>query len=192
MKLPVMPSLPRSIVALAGVGVLVGAAVACDPVAAAATCSVNYQAQPWTESPGVGGFTANLTIANSGAPIDGWTLSFTLPSGQSVTQGWSATWNNGPPVTATNLDWNRTIATGGTAAIGFNGRWTGAYSSPTAFTLNGVPCANGSPPSTTTTTTGSSTTTSSSTTTTSSPTTTTSSSTTTSTTTPPPGSKADN
>jgi cellulose 1,4-beta-cellobiosidase len=189
MMRPESLSVPRSILALLGVGALAVAAVACDPAAAAATCSVTYQAQPWTESPGVGGFTANLTITNSGPAVDGWTLSFTLPSGQSVTQGWSATWSNGPPVTATNLDWNRTIATGGSAAIGFNGRWTGAYSSPTAFTLNGQPCGAGG--GTTTTTTGSSTTTSSSTTTTTTGSTTTSSSTTT-TTTPPTGTKADN
>jgi cellulose 1,4-beta-cellobiosidase len=190
MKRPEIPSDARSILALAGTGVLALVAVACiAPAEAAPTCTVTYQAQPWTESPGVGGFTANLTVANSGAPIDGWTLSFTLPSGQSVTQGWSATWNNGPPVTATNLDWNHTLATGGSASIGFNGRWTGAYSSPTAFTLNGQACGTGGQP--TTSTTGSSTTSSPSS-TTSSSTTTTSSSTTTSTTTPPVGTKADN
>ena len=187
------PSLPW-LVALSTVGALATAAVACEPTGGASpTCSVAYQAQPWTESPGVGGFTANITITNLGSPVTGWTLSFALPAGQSLTQGWSATWSNGPPVTATNLDWNASLASNGTASIGFNGRWTGAYTSPTSFTLNGAPCA--APGGTTTTTTGSSTTsttTGSTTTSTSTSSTTSTSTSTTSTTTPPDGGKADN
>jgi cellulose 1,4-beta-cellobiosidase len=110
---------------------------------AAPGCSVSYQGQPWTESPGVGGFNANITITNTGDPVSGWTLRFTLPSGQTFSSGWSASWAAGPPVAATNLDWNRDLATGGTATIGFQGRWSGAFSSPTSFTLNGTTCTGG-------------------------------------------------
>jgi cellulose 1,4-beta-cellobiosidase len=118
-------------------------ATANNPASAAPGCSVSYQASPWTESPGVGGFTAHITITNTGDPISGWTFAFTLPAGQSFTQGWSATWSGTNALTARNLDWNANLATGGTATIGFNGRWTGAYSSPTAFTLNGTACGGG-------------------------------------------------
>jgi cellulose 1,4-beta-cellobiosidase len=139
-------SSPRRRLALASVAMLTmsGLVGASAPRAEAAPgCSVTYQAQPWTESPGVGGFTANVTITNTGDPISGWTLAFTLPAGQTFGSGWSATWSGGPPVTATNLDWNRDLATGGTASIGFGGRWTGTYTSPTAFTLNGTACNGG-------------------------------------------------
>src|SRR5215471_15383721 len=186
MKLSETLSGRRGLVVLVVAGTLAIGAVACEPTGTGPSCSVTYQAQPWTESPGVGGFTANLTVANLGAPVSGWTLSFALPSGQSVTQGWSATWNNGPPVTATNLSWNADLATNGSTSIGFNGRWTGAYSSPTAFTLNGQPCTTGPVATTTTTAPGS-------TTTTAPPGSTTSTApTTTSTTTPPAGTKAYN
>ncbi len=133
----------RHCLAIAGLA-FAGVAVGSGPAAAAPGCAVTYQASPWTESPGVGGFTANVTITNTGDPISGWTLRFTLPAGQSLTQGWSATWTgNGTAVSATNLDWNANLATGASTSIGFNGRWTGAYSSPTSFTLNNVACGGG-------------------------------------------------
>jgi cellulose 1,4-beta-cellobiosidase len=136
----------RRSVALASAGMLLAAGlVAATPYRAEAApgCAVSYQAQPWTESPGVGGFTANVTITNTGDAINGWTLGFSLPSGQSFGSGWSATWSPGPPVSATNLDWNRSLATGASTTIGFSGRWTGTYTSPTSFTLNGTTCGGG-------------------------------------------------
>ena len=137
----------RRLLALVGVAALAAAGLvvsAPSPADAAPGCSVSYQAQPWTESPGVGGFTANITITNTGDPVSGWTLRFNLPSGQTFTSGWSATWTPGPaPVTATNLDWNANLATGATASIGFNGRWTGSYTNPTSFSLNNTTCTGG-------------------------------------------------
>jgi cellulose 1,4-beta-cellobiosidase len=128
---------------LLAAGVL--AAAPPSPAGAAPGCSVTYQAQPWTESPGVGGFTAHITVTNTGDPLTGWTLAFALPSGQSFTQGWSATWAGTTSLTATNLSWNGNLGTGASATIGFNGRWTGSYSSPTAFTLNGTACGGAGP-----------------------------------------------
>ena len=107
------------------------------------TCKVTYTASPWTESPGNGGFTANITITNTGtAAINGWTLRFTLPGGQSLTlPGWSANFTvSGQAVTATNMAYNGNLAPGGSAGFGSNGRWSGTYSSPTAFTVNNAPC----------------------------------------------------
>jgi cellulase/cellobiase CelA1 len=94
----------------------------------------------------VGGFTANITLTNTGtSTINGWTLKFTLPSNETLTQpGWSATYTvSGQAVTATNLSYNGTLAPGASIGIGFNGRWTGSYSSPVAFTLNGAACTVG-------------------------------------------------
>jgi cellulose 1,4-beta-cellobiosidase len=129
------------------------AVVSTLPAFAAASCNVSYSASPWTESPGVGGYTANLTILNTGDATTSWTLKFTLPAGQSFTQGWSANWTaSGTAMTATNMSWNGSLGTGASTQIGFNGRWTGSYTSPTAFTLNGASCNGGTPTTPPTTT----------------------------------------
>ncbi|MFF0309007.1 cellulose binding domain-containing protein [Streptosporangium sp. NPDC004379] len=88
------------------------------------------------------GFTANIAITNTGtSAINGWTLAFTLPSGQSITSGWNATYSpSSGQVSARNVDYNGTIAPGATIEIGFQATHNGNTSKPTAFTLNGVPC----------------------------------------------------
>lgn len=136
----VIASVSGSALVLAGISVS-------SPAHAATSCEVVYTANPWNEGPSSGGFTANLTVKNTGDAWSGWTLAFTLPSGQSVTlPGWSANWaQSGQNVTATPLDWNRNIGTNGSTGIGFNGRWSGSYTSPTSFSVNGVAC-NGQPP----------------------------------------------
>jgi endo-1,4-beta-xylanase len=105
------------------------------------TCVVGYNASNWG---GGGGFTATVTISNTGAaPVNGWTLGFTFPSGQRITPpGWAATWSQtNAAVTATNLSWNQSIAANGSIGIGFNGTYSGTNTAPTAFTLNGTACA---------------------------------------------------
>jgi endo-1,4-beta-xylanase len=106
------------------------------------TCQVAYSASNWS---GTNGFTGSVTITNTGtAPINGWTLAFSFPSGQRVSQGWSATWTQpqgSANVTATPLSWNTTIAANQSVGIGFNGTHTGQNPEPTAFTINGTACA---------------------------------------------------
>jgi poly(hydroxyalkanoate) depolymerase family esterase len=102
------------------------------------TCSVHYAvSSQWS-----GGFGASVTINNTGtSTINGWTLKWTFPNGQAITQIWNANdTQSGSNVTATNLSYNGTIAPGGSANFGFNGSWSGSNSTPTAFTLNGVSC----------------------------------------------------
>lgn len=100
-------------------------------------CSVAYQASTWDS-----GMSVNLTLTNTGSTaLTGWSLSFTLPAGQKVAQGWSAQWaQSGQVVTASNVDWNGTLAPGASVSVGFNGTHTGTTSAPTAFTLNGSTC----------------------------------------------------
>ncbi|WUW43478.1 cellulose-binding domain-containing protein [Micromonospora rifamycinica] len=88
------------------------------------------------------GFTASISITNTGSStIDGWTLAFTLPSGQSVTSAWNSTISpSSGQVSARNVSYNGTIAPGATIEIGFQGSHTGNTAEPTAFTLNGTPC----------------------------------------------------
>ncbi|MEU8819884.1 cellulose binding domain-containing protein [Actinoplanes sp. NPDC048796] len=98
---------------------------------------VAYTMSTWSS-----GFTATVSITNTGtSAINGWTLSFTLPSGQSITSGWNATYSpSSGPVNARNVDYNATLAPGATVEIGFQGAHTGNTAEPTAFTLNGVAC----------------------------------------------------
>jgi glucuronoarabinoxylan endo-1,4-beta-xylanase len=98
---------------------------------------VTYTMSTWSS-----GFTANINISNAGAStIDGWTLSFTLPSGQSITSGWNATYSpTSGQVSARNLSYNGTLAPGASTDIGFQATHNGNTAEPTAFTLNGIPC----------------------------------------------------
>lgn len=98
---------------------------------------VAYTMNTWNS-----GFTASISITNTGsATINGWTLRFTLPSGQAITSGWNATFApSSGQVSATNVNYNGTLAPGATVDIGFQANHTGNTAEPTAFTLNGIPC----------------------------------------------------
>ncbi|WP_440085261.1 cellulose binding domain-containing protein [Streptosporangium sp. LJ11] len=98
---------------------------------------VAYAMSPWNN-----GFTANISITNTGtSTINGWTLVFTLPSGQSITSGWNATYSpSSGQVSARNVSHNGTLAPGATVDIGFQANHTGNTTEPTAFTLNGIAC----------------------------------------------------
>jgi hypothetical protein len=124
---------------LAAGALVVGGAVAV-PVGiahAATSCDVVYATNQWN-----GGFTASLTINNTGDPITSWELGFAFPdSSQRVTQGWSATWSqSGSQVTARSMPWNGSLATGASTNIGFNGSWSGSNPAPTSFSVNGQVC----------------------------------------------------
>jgi cellulose 1,4-beta-cellobiosidase len=107
--------------------------------AATAGCSVNYSASSWDS-----GFTANVTITNTGPAVSSWNLGWTFAGNQKVTQGWNATvTQSGSAVKAASLSYNGSIATGGTTSFGFNGTYSGSNASPTSFTLNGVTCGGG-------------------------------------------------
>ncbi|WP_449385226.1 cellulase family glycosylhydrolase [Cellulomonas soli] len=107
------------------------------PTVPVGACSVRYTASSWSS-----GFTAAVRITNTGTTTrSGWTLGFTFPSGQTLTQGWSATWSQtGSAVQATHLAWNGTLAPGASIEVGFTGTFSGQNSAPTAFTLDGSTC----------------------------------------------------
>jgi poly(hydroxyalkanoate) depolymerase family esterase len=91
------------------------------------------------------GLTSNLTITNtSNTAINGWSLRFTLPSGQTIASGWNATYTPASgAITATNLSYNASIAPGASVGIGFQATHTGNTGSPASFTLNGTACTIG-------------------------------------------------
>ncbi len=105
-----------------------------------ATCKASYVVQnQWP-----GGFTANITLTNSGpTALNGWTLKFTFSGNQQVQQGWNASWSqSGSNVTAQNMSWNPSIASNAFVSVGFNGSWSGSNSPPTGFSLNGATCSS--------------------------------------------------
>jgi cellulose 1,4-beta-cellobiosidase len=102
-----------------GAGLAVGTTAPAS--AQAGGCSVTYANQ----SQWAGGFVAQVTISNPGSEaISGWTLGFTFPGDQKIT----------------NEPYNATIAPGASTAIGFQGTFSASDAVPTAFTVNGVAC----------------------------------------------------
>jgi hypothetical protein len=104
----------------------------------AGACRVTYTMNTWNT-----GFTAAVTITNTSAsPINTWSLTFTLPSGQTVTSAWNATISpSSGQVTATNVSYNGTIAAGASTNFGFQATHSGNTGKPTSFTLGGTACA---------------------------------------------------
>ena len=124
----------------AGAGVLTAL-----PASAAAGCRVAYT----VSSSWQGGFGANVTITNVGDPLTSWSLVWSYPAGQTVTQAWNTTLTqSGSTVTARNAGYNGSIATNGTASFGFNATSTGSNPAPTSFTLNGTACTGAVSPTT--------------------------------------------
>ncbi|WP_433393619.1 extracellular catalytic domain type 1 short-chain-length polyhydroxyalkanoate depolymerase [Micromonospora sp. KLBMP9576] len=100
-------------------------------------CRVGYSVNAWNT-----GLTASVTVTNTGATtITGWSLAFTLPAGQSVTNGWNATYAPASgAVTARNVAYNATLAPGASVSIGFQATHTGDTGQPASFALNGATC----------------------------------------------------
>ncbi|MEE6312028.1 glycoside hydrolase family 9 protein [Plantactinospora veratri] len=110
------------------------------PSAPAGGCRIGWTGNDWST-----GFSGTITITNTGtSAVNGWTLAFAFAAGQRISQAWSATvTQSGTAVTATNVDYNGTLAPGASTSFGFNGTHTGSNPRPTSFTLNGVACATG-------------------------------------------------
>jgi hypothetical protein len=100
-------------------------------------CHVTYQPNQWQ-----GGFTANVTIANtSSTALNGWTLTFAFPGDQKITTSWSGTaTQSGKNVSITNVSYNGQIPANGSTSLGFQGTWANSDTSPTSFSVNGAAC----------------------------------------------------
>lgn len=88
-----------------------------------------------------GGFLAQVTVTHAGAtPVAPWTVSWTMPTGTTVQNGWNAeVSDDGGRVRADAPHWRRSLGAGERASIGFVGQGTAA-GAPTDVRLNGVPC----------------------------------------------------
>ncbi|MFC9058976.1 cellulose binding domain-containing protein [Streptomyces sp. NPDC057074] len=102
-----------------------------------AACQVSYGTNVWQN-----GFTADVTVTNTGtAPVDGWRLAFTLPSGQRISNAWNASVTpSSGAVTATGVAHNARIAPGGSLSFGFQGTHGGTFAEPDGFRLNDAAC----------------------------------------------------
>ncbi|MDG4858338.1 glycoside hydrolase family 6 protein [Streptomyces sp. T-3] len=110
-------------------------------VPAAAGCKVEYKVQNQWDS----GFTAAVTVTNTGDAVNGWNLTWSFAGNQKVSQGWNADIaQSGTGVTAKSLSYNGSLTTGASASFGFNASYSGSNALPTEFKLNGVAC-NGDP-----------------------------------------------
>jgi peptidoglycan/xylan/chitin deacetylase (PgdA/CDA1 family) len=120
-------------------------------VNAANDFAVDYSQNDWGS-----GATVSVTITNNGSSaINGWTLGWTFPGNQKITNMWNASFTqNGSSVTATNQSYNSTIpANGGKVSFGFNLSYSGTNAKPASFTLNGGPITTPEPTPTPTVTT---------------------------------------
>ncbi|MEV5311863.1 PHB depolymerase family esterase [Streptomyces sp. NPDC052610] len=104
-----------------------------------AGCKVTATTSAWST-----GLTGSVTITNTGTTaVNGWKLGFTLPGGQTITNGWGATYTPASgAVTATNAAYNGTIAPNGSVTIGYQANHGGDSAAPGAFRLNGTACAS--------------------------------------------------
>jgi poly(hydroxyalkanoate) depolymerase family esterase len=108
-----------------------------NPPPGSGSCRVTDAVNAWNT-----GFTENITITNTGASaINGWSLVFTLPNGQTITSGWNATYApSSGRVTARDATQNAVIAPNASITIGFQATHTGDIGKPASFTLNGMSC----------------------------------------------------
>ncbi|WP_405743088.1 PHB depolymerase family esterase [Streptomyces sp. NBC_00028] len=110
------------------------------PQPPAGPCKVTVTTNAWNT-----GLTASVTLTNTGTTtVNGWQLAFTLPAGQTITNGWNAMYApSSGAVTATNASYNATLAPNASVSIGYQATHTGNSAAPGAFSLNGTACTVG-------------------------------------------------
>ena len=112
------------------------------PAAAASSCSAAYSVtSQWST-----GFQVSITITNGSSAVTAWTVQYTYPGNQQLTDGWDGSWSqSGSTVTITNASWNGSLPAGGSTSIGANFSYSGSNAPPTTITCTG----NGGPAPTT-------------------------------------------
>jgi chitin-binding protein len=85
-----------------------------------------------------GGFQGEVMVHAGTTPVNNWTVSWTFPGGQTVSQLWSGKYTaSGSLTTVKNESWNGTIAANNHATFGF----IGSGSTPT--TVQNLTCTTG-------------------------------------------------
>ncbi|HWB37499.1 MAG TPA: cellulose binding domain-containing protein [Rugosimonospora sp.] len=92
----------------------------------AGSCGATYR----TVNSWPGGFQGEVTVTAGAAALNGWTVTWTLGSGQTITQLWSGTLTtSGSTATVRSLSWNGSLAAGTSTTFGFTAN--GSPSTPT-------------------------------------------------------------
>jgi poly(3-hydroxybutyrate) depolymerase len=113
-----------------------GALISIWSQTAIASCTYSLDSE-WSN-----GFTASITIKNdTGAPINGWNVSWQYTNNR-MSSGWNANFSGTNPYSATNLNWNSSIAVGQSISFGIQGAKNG--STAERPTVNGAACGSGS------------------------------------------------
>lgn len=104
-----------------------------DPPPAGAGCTATYRlVQSWQ-----GGFQGEVSVRAGSAAIRGWTVRWTLASGQTITQVWQGTLStNGSAVAVVNASYNGTLAAGASTTFGFNAGGTASTAPSTTCTAS--------------------------------------------------------
>ncbi|KUN22327.1 xyloglucanase [Streptomyces antibioticus] len=124
-----------------GRGVIYGDTTAGDtdpPPTPTGACTVTYKiTNQWS-----GGFQADVQLSNTGTtPWSGWTLGWSFPNAQTITQLWNADYTqSGTTVTAKNVTWNANVAPGSSVSFGLTGSWSGTNGKPTSFKVGDQTC----------------------------------------------------
>ncbi|MFD0312553.1 cellulose binding domain-containing protein [Streptomyces sp. NPDC127119] len=105
-----------------------------------AVCHARYDlVSEWPD-----GFQATVTVKSDYA-LDTWRVGWTFRDGQKLTQMWDGSFDQkGSRVTASAADYNKSVAAGGSLAVGFLASWRDKNSAPVDFTLNGRSCTHSS------------------------------------------------
>ncbi|MGC4849646.1 chitinase [Micromonospora sp. DT15] len=127
---------------VAALAATLGAAWVALPAYAAGATASFVKTADWGS-----GWEGKYTITNGGSStINGWNLTFDLPSGTTLGSYWDALLSStGQRHTFTNRSWNGTVAPGASVSFGFLASGSG---SPSGCQLNGVSCGGGTPPTT--------------------------------------------
>ncbi|MFG2037545.1 glycoside hydrolase family 9 protein [Dactylosporangium sp. NPDC048998] len=110
-----------------------------DPVSVTTTggsstpsCSATYKVtNQWGD-----GFNGEITVTNTGTTaLTGWTVTFTFPGNQKVTNGWSGVFSqSAAAVTVKNADYNGAVAPAASVAPGFSASYSGTNTAPATLT----------------------------------------------------------
>jgi len=78
-----------------------------------------------------GGFQADVSVTAGSSAINGWTVSWTLASGQSISQVWNAVMTvSGSNVSIQNVSWNGSLGAGTSTSFGLIGTGTAGSIAP--------------------------------------------------------------
>ncbi|OPG07353.1 hypothetical protein B1L11_30930 [Microbispora sp. GKU 823] len=79
-----------------------------------------------------GGFQSEVTVSAGSSAVNGWTVNWTWPGGQSISSLWNGTQSvSGSSVTVRNAPYNGSIAAGSSTTFGFTANGSAATPSVT-------------------------------------------------------------